>query len=575
MPNVSIPLINFTGGEWSPRLHGRIDVEKYGNALSVLKNMIVYPHGGVTRRMGTEYIGDAKTTDARLIPFEYNREQAYVLEFSATTIRFFRNGAQVESGGVPLDLATPYSMDEVRELSFTQSADVLYLVHPNHAPRKLERTGPDTFVLTSISFTNTPSEWGANNYPSTVTFYQERLIFGGCPNNPQTIWMSKTFSYEDMTLGSLAENAIKITISSDQVNAIQWLLPTKVLLVGTTGGEWIISAGGNSSASLTPSNVQALRQSNHGTKNSRVQLIGNSAIYISRDGKKLRSMDYTFESDGFESPELSILSEHLLRQGIVEFDYQQNPDGVLWTVLSDGKMAGMTYLKSQQVNAWHRHETQGEVLSVCTIEGDEHTELWLAVKRNGNVLIERMAKTFEGEDLNDTSCIYLDSALTGEFDPAVSTINGLDHLEGLEVCILADGQILPKQTVTGGEVTLDSEVSKVVIGLPFTSEIETMRPEGGSPKGIAQGKRKRTYKAIVRFERSLGFKYSVRNSNNVYEYPDRFFGEDFNEAPKLLSQDIPISLPNQADRDGRISIINENPLPMTVLMIINEVSVNE
>lgn len=453
MPIATIPLTSFTGGEWSNRLHGRVDIEKYSSSCEVLQNMIIYPHGGITRRMGMEFIGEAKVASVRLIPFEYNREQAYVLEFGNNYIRFFRDGAQIESSpGVPLEVVSTYTTAQLGELSFTQSADVLYLVHPDHPPRKLRRTGPDIFVLDTISFTTPTADWSvANGYPRAVTFYQSRLVFGGNAAFPMRLWLSKAFDFENLTPGTGSSDGMVFSLTSSQVNAIQWLATSKRLLIGTTGGEWTIFPANGQAFTITT--LQAERESNFGSKSSRVQLIGTEVLYPSRDGKKLRAMGYRYEQDGYDSPELSLLSEHLTRPGIKEFDFAQNPDGILWTVMNDGSFAGLTYLKSQTVQGWHRHETDGEVISVCTIEGDTGSEVWFAVVRNGQTLIEKMAASFEGEDPNDVACAYLDSYLSYEGAPT-STLSGLTHLNGKTVSVFGDGVYIGDKVVSGGAITL-------------------------------------------------------------------------------------------------------------------------
>lgn len=577
MPIATIPMTAFSGGEWSPRLHGRVDIAKYSTACEVLQNMVLYPHGGITRRMGLEYIEDAKATQVRLIPFEYNREQAYVLEFGPTSIRFFRNGAQVISGLVPLEIASPYLASEIDAISYTQSADTLYLVHENHQPRKLVRTGADVFALQTItaipntSASDATPAWGVNNWPRAITFYQNRLVYGGTSKKPQTVYLSKPFLFEDFTLGTASNNdALIFTLSSNQVNAIQWLLSGHKLVIGTTGGEWTMHGEGG----ISSTNVQVKRESNFGSKTGKAQMVGTEIVYASRDGKKLRGMSYSYENEGFISPELSLLSEHLTRPGIKEFDFAQNPDGILWTVFNDGTFAGFTFLKSQEVQGWHRHQTQGTVKSVCTIETDDGSEVWLAVNRNGATRIERMKRAFEGTSLNDTECAYVDSYLTYN-GPAVKTFTGIEHLEGMTVSILADGQHMPDQVVAGGSVTLDIAVSRVVVGLPYEWRVVPLRLEGGSPGGFAQGKRKRIESLIVRLERTAGISHKLPGATNATPLPLRNFGDNFNAPVPLYSGDIQVKLNNSWDREGQFELSGKTPLPVTILMIAAKVTVNE
>jgi len=576
MPNVSIPLTSFAGGEWSPRLHGRVDIEKYGVSCEVLKNMILYTHGGATRRPGLEYIEDAKSNSVRLIPFEYNREQAYVLEFGSSYIRFFRNGGQVTSGGIPVEVATAYTSAEIWDISFCQLNDVLYLAHPNHYPRKLERTGPDTFTITTLTLTEAaPADkklgWSAGNYPRVVTFNNNRLIFAGSNNKPQTIWYSAVSNFTNFDFSiTTSDAAYNISILSPQNNAIQWITPAQSLLTGTTGGEYAVTSSQNTALSTT-----SQRQSNFGSTSGRTQLIGNEVIYVSRDGKKLRGMTYSYESESFKSPELSLFSEHLTRPGIKEYDFQQNPDGVLWIVMRDGTFAGMTYLKDHAVQGWHRHETDGDVRSVCVIEGAEQSEVWMAVFRNDATRIERMMPVFQESNPDSLQCAYLDSFLSAEFFEPTDELSGLDHLEGKEVHVLGDGLWLESRIVEDGSITLSRPCYKVVVGLPYEWEITPLRPEGGSPKGFSQGKNKTINDITVRFENSAGVNHRIYGQDKSALIPSRKIGDTLGDPISLFSGDKNIKMFNGWNNEGQISLFGSSPFPATILMISSQVTVND
>jgi len=93
MARVSTIVTNFQAGEFSPRLEGRIDLQKYNSGAQKLENMLIFPQGGITRRPGTKYAGTSKDGGkVRLIDFQFSDEQAYVLEFGANYIRFFKDG---------------------------------------------------------------------------------------------------------------------------------------------------------------------------------------------------------------------------------------------------------------------------------------------------------------------------------------------------------------------------------------------------------------------------------------------------------------------------------------------------
>ena len=158
MARVAVQLTNFTGGELSPRLDGRNDLAKYASGCSTLENLVVYPHGSAARRPGTTFVSEVKdsTKKTRLIPFEFSTTQTYMLEFGDQYIRFYKDNGQILSGGSAYEISTPYLEAELFDLKFAQSADVMYICHPNHETEKLSRTGHTSWSLTDVDFLDGP-----------------------------------------------------------------------------------------------------------------------------------------------------------------------------------------------------------------------------------------------------------------------------------------------------------------------------------------------------------------------------------------------------------------------------------
>lgn len=142
MPRTEYLFSSFVGGELSPSLlQARVDLEKYFDGLEVCENFIVRPLGGVIRRPGTRYVATVKdpTRSVRLVPFQFSVSNHHVLEFGHLYIRFYQDGAQIQDGGGPLEIVSPYSETQLSDLRITQSADILFIAHPLHAPRQLQR----------------------------------------------------------------------------------------------------------------------------------------------------------------------------------------------------------------------------------------------------------------------------------------------------------------------------------------------------------------------------------------------------------------------------------------------------
>ena len=158
MTKASFAFTNFTAGELSSRLDGRTDINKYFNGCKTLKNLLVHPHGGATRRPGTEYIAEVKASAnaTRIIPFEFNVEQTYILEFGNNYFRVYKDGGQIVDSGSAVEVTTTYTSAQVADLKFTQSADIMYVVHPSHPPRKISRTAHTAWAIADVDFRRGP-----------------------------------------------------------------------------------------------------------------------------------------------------------------------------------------------------------------------------------------------------------------------------------------------------------------------------------------------------------------------------------------------------------------------------------
>jgi len=210
-------------------------------------------------------------------------------------------------------------------------------------------------------------------FPAAVAFYEQRLFLAGTSEQPQTLFGSKSGDYENHTPGTLDDDPVIYTLATDQVNAIRWLSPGKVMAIGTVGGEFVIS-GSTTADALTPTNVRVVREGTRGSASHRPIRIDNVVVFIQRQQRKLREFVYAFESDSFQSPDLTILSNQVSKGGITEIAYQQEPSTVVWGVKADGQLVGMTYLRDQQVVAWHRHKIGG-VSGACTITVSDYANI--------------------------------------------------------------------------------------------------------------------------------------------------------------------------------------------------------
>ena len=189
---------NFTAGELSPKLYGRTDLAKYKNGCMELYNMTIWPHGGAFRMPGSQFVAYAKYGDKKaiLVRFSFSTLQQYVIEVGHLYMRFYKDKGQILSTTTPFgpyEIESPYSEDELEDLDFTGSADVLYICHPKYMPRKLTRTGHAAWSLSLLSplhgpfnednkdnsHTLTVSSYGGSTgvYGQTVTVASSKNLF--------------------------------------------------------------------------------------------------------------------------------------------------------------------------------------------------------------------------------------------------------------------------------------------------------------------------------------------------------------------------------------------------------------
>ena len=578
MPRVAPIVTSFNAGEWSPQLYGRVDLQKYASAARIMENFVPLPQGTVTRRPGTRFVAESKSSgDGIVIPFEFSTTQAYIIEAGDLYFRFYRERGRIEtSPGVAYEIVTPYTLADLENLQWVQSADVLYLAHPRHAPRKLQRTGHTSWTLTTIAFTATPAEWIGSNWPGSVAFHQQRLFWAGTPNQPQTIWGSRSGDFENLTTGSLADDALKFTIADGKVNAIQWMASAKALLIGTAGAEFSIRASSLGEA-LTPDNITASPETTVGCAKIQPLRIGAATMFVQRARRKVFEMSYNFESDAQVSPETSLLARHITRPKIRSLAYQAEPWSIIWGARDDGVLVGCTYMRDQQVIGWHRHPIGGanvKVRSVAVIPGDGQDEVWMLVERTINSTTKRYIEFMEYEfwatsNTDREDCFFIDSGLTYS-GASTAAITGLSHLEGQTVQVLAQGAAHPNVTVTSGSVTLNRAVTKAQIGLACPARLETMALEAGSANGTAKTKTTRVVKVGVRFWNTLGAKvgYDETIPDGMEEVLFRDPSMPMDSPPLLFTGDQDVNFPNDWEKAAIVRVLQDQPLPCTISAMV-------
>lgn len=423
-------------------------------------------------------------------------------------------------------------------------------------------TSATATVLKTLADTTASHRWseGAwSNYrgwPQTVTFFEDRLTFGGNFNQPDTIWASVTADYENMTAGADDDEALIFTLSSRQVNVIEWIIGKNKLLIGTSGAEWTLE-GGNDEP-LTPSNVKAEQHSTYGSANLQATLASESVLFFQRGAEKMRELAYNWESDSYVAPDMTILVSEITGDGITDTAYQQIPNSILWCVREDGELAIFVYERKEMITSWARLITDGEFESVIAISGSAEDQVWVSVNRTIGGSTKRYIEYFSARDFGTDPCdaYFVDSGITYD-STATTTITGLTHLKAETVAVLGDGVIQTSQTVnSSGEITITSAAT-VQAGLPFTVKLKTMPLSFLGAGSSILGRVKRVSGLTVEYYNSGDFDYGVSETN---KYAISIDGMGSDITPRK-------TFPAGFGKRGQVFLYQLSPEPFTIISL--------
>lgn len=508
----------------------------------------------------------------------------------------------------------------------------------------------------------------SGDYPSAVTFYQQRLMLANTDNDTEIIYGSKSGNFYNFTSSSPIQDddSVSFTMAGRQVNEVNHMIDLGSLIVFTASGEWSIQ--GDVSGILSPGNVNPKQYSYNGSSSRlRPIVIGNTAIYVQARGSIIRDLGYDFSADGYKGNDLTLFSAHMFdNYSISDWTYQQVPHSILWTVRDDGSLLGMTYIKEQSLLAWHRHDFEnGLVENACSIpEGNEDT-LYLVVQRTIDGVSKRYIEKFVTRQISDvvdskildshlsydgrntgsttmtvsgsgwtytdtltmtSSAAYfsssdvgneihitddsgeivrfsitgytsttqvnvrpnrtvpdsMQSSATANWSRAVDTVSGLWHLEGESVSVFADGYVVSNPnnsaydviTVANGSVTLPRSYSVIHIGLPITSDIETLNIDTANGETISD-KKNIVQKVTLFVENSRGI---WAGSSPPADESSDFLGglsevkvrsfEGYDSPVDLVTGTLDVIIQSHWNSNGRVFIRQTDPVPLSVLAVV-------
>jgi len=286
-------------------------------------------------------------------------------------------------------------------------------------------------ILTALDASTATTSWqlgywsATTGFPETVSFFEQRLIFGGTTAYPQTIFASQSGLFENFDEGSAnAADAFIYTIAANRVNKIRFLAPIRDLVIGTAGGEFRVDRP--TGEPLTPTNVNIKQETTYGSHTTQVMQVGPTILFVQRQKQKLREFGYSFQNDAYVAPDMTLLADHITEGGMDDVEYAQEPDSIWWAARNDGTFLGMTYQREQDIVGWHRHLIGGKGQS-CTVTVTDYdntlsgTKLTFTKANGTSVTFTSTTGTagtneFKTETNNNTTASNLQSAINGHAD---------------------------------------------------------------------------------------------------------------------------------------------------------------
>ncbi|MCK5640828.1 MAG: hypothetical protein KAJ19_08525, partial [Gammaproteobacteria bacterium] len=358
-----------------------------------------------------------------------------------------------------------------------------------------------------------------------------------------------------------SSDAIFVTLDTKNRNTFRSLISARDLQIFTDGGEFLISQ-----KPVTPEYISVTLQSQYGSTRTDPVNIDGTTLFLEKNTGALREFVFTFQEDAYTSPNLSILAQNVISDPVdmAAFRGTLDEDANYVIILnSDGTAAVYNTLRSQEISNFTRYETNGVAVAVEAVE----SILYFTVQRDVNGTAENLLEIFNTEH-------YTDSSILQDLGAPSLVVTGLDHLDGKECRVRADGSVQNNKTPVNGQITLDSEAQVVEVGLDYDWQIQLMPLSLDYGAGQTSMHRKSIAKFRLQVYETLGLNVDGR------DIPVRGFGLGPDDTPldnapvpfTGVIDDIEGQTGWEITQEPTFSV--DDPVPVTILAIETTVRVN-
>lgn len=486
MAKIDTSFNNFARGKIDHDMMGRYDLPIYQSGADLIENFITNFKGNGIFRAGFESM--FLFEDCFFAEFKFNKEQQYICVFYNLKIRFLSYASDgtfgwvVDGAAAILEVATPYSLAESKEIDYSQKDDVMYVVHELFPPRKLTRVSAISFTFATYVRTVDPFT-GVGLYPAKVQFYKGRLYYAAPTTKITTVYASVTGSFDDHTTTPVdATSALEFTISEIS-QKIEWLFPgDNSLIVGASDGIVAVNGGGVGET-ITADTIEATLTSAEPCNSAQPFAKDGLVFYIGVDGRQMHFFEYDLLKEAFTAEDANFISYDITLGGITKIRHKKDRNDLIFGITggTDKNFLSCNFNRKEAIIGWHDHLTDGKFHDVAVITDNSGAQqLFTLMEHNGSYFIERQGpyiafknrvKFFTGktktERLADDAahnrfvaeqlkeCIYLDQALMfnnlqeqlGTYDSGAGTWTDTDG-----IFVAGDvGKHIVYKTITGYE----------------------------------------------------------------------------------------------------------------------------
>jgi hypothetical protein len=414
----------------------------------------------------------------------------------------------------------------------------------------------------AIANTNAITTWAepvfssVRGFARAVTLHDQRLIFGGSRDLPNFLFMSKIAEFTNFDVGTAQDDeSIQIQIAEAQVSEIKALQSFRFLTIFTSEQELFVPTSENKP--LTPSTITVKKQTSYGSGSVQPQEFDGAIVFLTKSKGAIREFIFSDISQAYNSDSITLLSEHIIGTPSAIEAQRESADqmeGYLYLLNTDGHMPVFMSIRKEKVQGWVRYDTTGNFKNIVNVNRQIYTVVERTINSSTVTTLELFSNSFH---------LDMASQQTG----SATTTWTVSHLPNTEVQVKSGNFSLGTFTTNGsGQLTLNDAVTSVEIGLGYTPEITTLPPEMQLPDGISVGQKRRVVRAVLDLVSTLNVK---AGGTRILL---RSVTDDFSLDPTALTQRKEVYLLGWS-KEGRVTVTQEEPLPMTLNGILLEVEV--